>query len=522
MLNKESPAVRMKHDGTQQPAIGAGHKAIEGRGRSPSEPPEAVGIVRAKTLKECGITSRGKHAGKGATSTVTRCNSHGKAVALKSFKKPSAKESDEDFKRRIDFEYEIAHNLHHPNVIETMELVYDDSKHNWAETMEWCGGGDLFSIIKSGNMTAIERNCCFKQLIRGIAYMHSMGVAHRDIKPENLLLNEEGQLKITDFGVSDIVVQPGGGKRKCHGLCGSEPYMAPEVHQKKGILSNLNSLSVEYDGFPLDIWSCGIVYVCLAFGGILWEKAVEGNNGFDKYLASLRKFEENKARKERLAVEAEEAAKSASHQSEDSQVNGTSHTEIEKHECDRASLLSNDAVSRNSSTLSLKHISPPRTPDGGTTTPGSPPLSRENSLPGTPLERKVSGPAPQRNKSFKMTPSVKPAGMIQSPLPIYKAPGAVKGEVHNPAPHYIPFESFKPLQKRLVYRMLDPNPETRITAAEILKDPWFKEIQCCSFDPDELYRVQSGIFDASEAGGKKAMPVKHKHPNHLINGKAKK
>ena len=88
-----------------------------------------------------------------------------------------------------------------------MELVYDDSKHNWAETMEWCGGGDLFSIIKSGNMTAVERNCCFKQLIRGIAYMHSAGIAHRDIKPENLLLNEDGQLKITDFGVSDVVGQ---------------------------------------------------------------------------------------------------------------------------------------------------------------------------------------------------------------------------------------------------------------------------------------------------------------------------
>ena len=112
--------------------------------------------------------------------------------------------------------------------------------------------------------------------------------------------------------------------------------------------------------------------------------------------------------------------------------------------------------------------------------------------------------------------------MVQSPLPISKAAGAVKGEVRS-TPHYLPFESFQPGQRRLVYRILDPNPETRITAAEILKDPWFKEIQCCSFDPDELFRVQSGVFDASKPGKKKtAMPVKHKHPNHLINGKAKK
>jgi tRNA A-37 threonylcarbamoyl transferase component Bud32 len=201
--------------------------------RSTSDPPLALGITRAKTLKESGITNRGKQAGKGATSTVSRTSSNGHVIALKTFKKPSGSESDVDFKRRIDLEYQIAHSLHHPNVIQTMELLWDEGKHNWAETMEWCGGGDLFSVIKFGHMTSAERNCCFKQLVRGVAYMHSMGIAHRDIKPENLLLNEDGQLKITDFGVSDVV-QHGQEHKKCHGRCGSEPYMAPEVHTHTG------------------------------------------------------------------------------------------------------------------------------------------------------------------------------------------------------------------------------------------------------------------------------------------------
>lgn len=229
------------HDETRQPA---GKPADS---RSTSDPPTSPGLSRAKTLKECGITNRGKQAGKGATATVTRCSSHGKIVALKSFKKPQrALESDIEFKRRIDVEYDIAHRLHHPNIVETMELIWDDGKHNWAETMEWCGGGDLFSIIKSGHMTALERNCCFKQLVRGVAYMHSMGVAHRDIKPENLLLNEEGQLKITDFGVSNIIVDEEGAQKKCHGLCGSEPYMAPEVHTHDG-----NSYNANYSDFRI-------------------------------------------------------------------------------------------------------------------------------------------------------------------------------------------------------------------------------------------------------------------------------
>ena len=106
--------------------------------------------------------------------------------------------------------------------------------------MEWCGGGDLFSIIKLGHMTPLEQNCCFKQLVRGVAYMHSMGIAHRDIKPENLLLNEEGQLKITDFGVSESIIKENGGLKKCHGMCGSEPYMAPEIHTQEGAFPWLN------------------------------------------------------------------------------------------------------------------------------------------------------------------------------------------------------------------------------------------------------------------------------------------
>ena len=168
-------------------------------------------------------------------------------------------------------------------------------------------------------------------------------------------------------------------------------------------------------------------------------------------------------------------------------------------------------MSRVSSALSFKLISPSESPPNGYAI-----------LDSVPAEQKSQSTTPQRNRSVRSSPTVKPVGMVQSPLPISQAAGAVKGEVRS-TPHYLPFESFQPGQRRLIYRILDPNPETRITAAEILKDPWFKEIQCCSFDPDELVRVQSGVFDASKPGKKKiAMPVKHKHPNHLINGKSKK
>jgi serine/threonine protein kinase len=230
----------------------------------------------------------------------------------------------------------------------------------------------------------------------------------------------------------------------------------------------------------------------------MWHKAAEGDAGYDRFISSIRKSEERRARKE--AELAGEAKQEGSKEEED---------------CDKGSLKSDtdDAVSRVSSVLSFKHVSLSGSPSKELTVPGS-------------TEYKSSDPksttsTPQRNRSFKGSPTIKPIDMVQSPLPI----GAAKGEIPKITPHFTPFESFLPQQRRLVYRILNPNPETRITAAEIIKDPWFKDIQCCSLNPDELSRVQSGVFDAGKMGsGKKkaAMPVKHKHPNHLINNKVKK
>jgi len=97
-------------------------------------------------------------------------------------------------------------------------------------------GGDLYGAIKKGGMTETQIRSYFYQMIAGVAYLHSMGVAHRDIKPENLLLDVDNVLKITDFGVSDVF-------RMCwektthlsKGLCGSEPYIAPEQFEPKGM-----------------------------------------------------------------------------------------------------------------------------------------------------------------------------------------------------------------------------------------------------------------------------------------------
>lgn len=114
--------------------------------------------------------------------------------------------------------------------------------------------GDLYAAIKKGDLNQAQINTYFQQMVSGVAYLHSMGVAHRDIKPENLLLDAHNVIKITDFGVSDVFRMCW--EKTCHlsrGLCGSEPYIAPEQFEPKA----------QYDARLVDVWACAIVYYCM-------------------------------------------------------------------------------------------------------------------------------------------------------------------------------------------------------------------------------------------------------------------
>ncbi|KAE9615107.1 putative protein kinase CAMK-CAMKL-CHK1 family [Lupinus albus] len=94
----------------------------------------------------------------------------------------------------------------------------------------------------------------FRQLINAVDFCHSRGVYHRDIKLENLLLDENENLKVSDFGLSALNEskwQDG----LLHTACGTPAYVAPEVIKRKG-----------YDGARADIWSCGVVLFVLMAG----------------------------------------------------------------------------------------------------------------------------------------------------------------------------------------------------------------------------------------------------------------
>lgn len=212
------------------------------------------------------IGRRGKTIGKGATANVKLMHSKeggaGEVFAVKEFRGKSINEQNEDYEQKVKSEFTIAKSAHHPNIVETFRLCTYNGR--WNHVMEFCEEGDLFGLVSQKYLSRedrlLDRLCLFKQIVQGIHYLHANGIAHRDIKLENLLLTKECKLKITDFGVSEVFsgIHPGlreaGGQcgkdmgevRLCApGMCGSPPYVAPEVIAKQGTKIQLKQIKHE-------------------------------------------------------------------------------------------------------------------------------------------------------------------------------------------------------------------------------------------------------------------------------------
>ncbi|KAK7301617.1 hypothetical protein RJT34_12485 [Clitoria ternatea] len=149
-------------------------------------------------------------------------------------------------------EISIMSRLHHPNIVRLHEVLATKTKIFFI--MDFVRGGELFAKISKGRFSEDLSRRYFQQLISAVGYCHSHGVFHRDLKPENLLLDENGDLKVSDFGLSAVrdQIRPDG---LLHTLCGTPAYVAPEILTKKG-----------YDGTKVDVWSCGVVLFVLAAG----------------------------------------------------------------------------------------------------------------------------------------------------------------------------------------------------------------------------------------------------------------
>ncbi|KAL6542776.1 CBL-interacting serine/threonine-protein kinase 12 [Orobanche hederae] len=152
----------------------------------------------------------------------------------------------------IKREISILRRVRHPNIVQLFEVMATKSKIFFV--MEYVKGGELFSKVAKGRLKEDVARKYFQQLVSAVAFCHARGVYHRDLKPENILLDEDGILKVSDFGLSAIaeqIKQDG----LFHTFCGTPAYVAPEILSRKG-----------YDAAKVDIWSCGVVLFVLMAG----------------------------------------------------------------------------------------------------------------------------------------------------------------------------------------------------------------------------------------------------------------
>ncbi|CAG9578051.1 unnamed protein product [Danaus chrysippus] len=146
--------------------------------------------------------------------------------------------------------------LRHPHVLRCL----GERRHGRLHYLflEYAQGGELFDRIEPDvGMAPAAARRYWRQLLDGLGYLHSRGVAHRDIKPENLLLDAEDQLKISDFGMATLF-RHGSRERLLSRVCGTVPYAAPEV---------LHAPSRPYRAPPADVWSAALVLLAMLAGG---------------------------------------------------------------------------------------------------------------------------------------------------------------------------------------------------------------------------------------------------------------
>ena len=183
-----------------------------------------------------------------------------KKVAIKILDKNKI-ESNDDLERIIR-EMQILTEMDNPNVIKVFKIYEEEN--NFSIIMEYCEGGELFNyIVKKQRLSEEESSYFFYQIINGIEYIHSKGIAHRDLKPENLLIGKNKILKIIDFGLSNFY----DGTKRLQTPCGSPCYASPEMVKGK-----------KYDGFNIDIWAIGVILFAMLCGYLPFEDDENDND----------------------------------------------------------------------------------------------------------------------------------------------------------------------------------------------------------------------------------------------------
>eukprot|EP00756_Hemistasia_phaeocysticola_P052127 Hpha_TRINITY_DN2732_c0_g1::TRINITY_DN2732_c0_g1_i1::g.110337::m.110337/K07198/PRKAA, AMPK; 5'-AMP-activated protein kinase, catalytic alpha subunit len=221
----------------------------QGQGESAARPQRRDGF-------RIGCYVLGETLGKGSFGKVKVAvhESSGHKVAVKILNRQKIKTSHMD--KKIRREIKILKLFRHPHIIRLYEVI--ETASDILMCMEYVSGGELFDyIVQRGRISEANAKRFFQQIVSGVEYCHFYRVVHRDLKPENLLLDRDLNVKIADFGLSNLMLDGDFLKTSC----GSPNYAAPEVISGK-----------LYAGPEVDVWSCGVILYALLCGRLPFDE----------------------------------------------------------------------------------------------------------------------------------------------------------------------------------------------------------------------------------------------------------
>ncbi|CAL1681343.1 unnamed protein product [Lasius platythorax] len=174
----------------------------------------------------------------------------GQEVAIKTIKKCKI-ETEADL-IRIRREIQIMSSVQHPNIIHIYEVF--ENREKMVLVMEYAAGGELYDYLSERKvLSEQEARRIFRQIATAVFYCHKHKICHRDLKLENILLDQVGNAKIADFGLSNVFDE----QRLLNTFCGSPLYASPEI--VKG---------TPYHGPEVDCWSLGVLLYTLVYGAM--------------------------------------------------------------------------------------------------------------------------------------------------------------------------------------------------------------------------------------------------------------
>ncbi|KAF9119262.1 serine/threonine-protein kinase HAL4/sat4 [Mortierella sp. GBA39] len=359
--------------------------------------------------------------------------------------------------------------------------------------MEFAAGGDLFNLLTKSHppVSLHEKHCLWRQLINGVQYMHSMGVAHRDLKPENILIDGTGRiLKITDFGIANVFKSVGDPiPLPCRGIIGSEPYIAPEEFYQE-----------EYDPRAVDVWACGIIFYVMYYAAMPWARADRKKDArFNRFITDIMNHRHSEAQR-RLQYE----RRQLHHQSLCSSTNSGGGVRVGSvgsgNTRSGSGSGSVDAYSRPHEVSHLPQY-PPYNPNQhqrqhqhqnqqecssvSSSRSGSPTETPQSSVENSPVSSKPVGPLSTPDAFASSPVSATPSSSSTTTTIISTT--AVPPAVYNTFAYnnYLGGHEFIdrieiPGCRRILYAILEPNARKRVTIDQVLADDWVSKIRHCT------------------------------------------